>query len=269
MIYSEPMPSEEAFNSRLIRSILPTELRTRMLNEIAPALRQRAMFSAGVQSAEFLQKADDAIGLIMDGKSDRATQRMELKRLQGSLGADVDDTDITDTRSDARLELIIDHGVQSAQGYGHKIQGEDPAVLDQWPAKELIRVVFPKGGEEAERPWREIWAENGGTFFGDRMIALKSDPIWTAISDFGTDYAPFKFNSGVVDEDVDRGTAEDAELIGKDEPAKAPESEDFNAELQATPEVRAEWLRTALAESLQGVAEFDGEVLRISKKEAA
>jgi hypothetical protein len=37
----------------------------------------------------------------------------------------------------------------------------------------------------------------GGQIFGGRMIALKSDPIWTAISAFGTPYPPFDYNSGM------------------------------------------------------------------------
>lgn len=254
MIFSEPLPFLEAIASRAVRTLLPTELRTKDLAQLEPALRQRAFFSAGQTSAEFLQKASDGIDALLAGTADRATQRMELKKLLGSLGDDsVDNTDLTDIRSDARLNLILDTNLQQAQGYGQALQGNQADVLDQWPAQELIRVI-----DSAEpRDWAARWAAAGGTFFGGRMIALKSDPIWSAISRFGTPYPPYDFNSGMDVQDVDRDTAVEAGLIGPDETAEPMPLADLNAELQATPQVRAEWLRSALAESLQGVAEFD------------
>lgn len=254
MIFSEPLPFLEALQSRLVRTLLPTDLRTQGLAQIAPELRARSMFSAGQTSAEFLQKASDGIDALLDGKSDRATQRMELKRLLGSLGDDsVDNTDLTDIRSDARLNLIIDTNVAQAHGYGHHVQGLQADVYEQWPAQELIRVI----DSAVPRDWAARWAAEGGQFFGGRMIALKTDPIWTALSRFGTPYPPFDFNSGMDVQDVDRDEAIAAGLIAEDEQLDAPEVPSLNAELQATPQVRAEWLRTALADSLQGVAEFD------------
>jgi hypothetical protein len=149
-----------------------------------------------------------------------------------------------------------------AQGYGQALQGAQPEVLDQWPAQELVRVV-----DSAEpRDWAARWAAAGGQFFGGRMVALKADPIWTAISRFKTPYPPFDFNSGMEVEDIDRDEAEALGLLERDAPAPAPELPDFNAELQATPAVRADYLRSALAESLQGLAEFaaDGVLKLIS-----
>ena len=109
------------------------------------------------------------------------------------------------------------------------------------------------------------WAAAGGTFFGGRMIALKTDPIWREINRFGVDYPPFDFNSGMDVVDVDRDEAEAIGLLARDEVVEPAAPDDFNAELQATPQVRAEWLRSALADSLQGVAEFDAAgVLRIT-----
>jgi len=68
--------------------------------------------------------------------------------------------------------------LQQAQGYGHWAQGQDPAVLDQWPAQELIRVQETR----VQRDWAARWASAGGTFFDGRMIALKNDPIWRSSS---------------------------------------------------------------------------------------
>lgn len=251
MFFAEPIPFAEAIESRAVRQLLPTELRTDLLSTIPAELRERAMFSAGVTNAEQLQGFSNKVDELLAGTTDRATARRDLKTMLGSLGASVDETDLTDLRSDARLNLILDTNLQQAQGYGHWAQGQDEAVLDQWPAQELIRVQETR----VQRDWPARWAEAGGIFFGDRMIALKNDPIWQSISRFGLPYAPFDFNSGMDVVDVDRDTAIEAGLIDRDTQI-APQSRDFNTDLAATPQVRDESLRNALAESLQGLARW-------------
>lgn len=252
MLFSAPVPFREALESREVRTVLPTELRTRLLDEIAPELRERAMFSAGVTSAEKLQDMDDLIGQLLEGKIDRATARTELKRRFGTLGAEVDEADLTDLRSDARLNLILDTNVAQAQGYGSWAQGQDEAILDQWPAQELFRAIQSR----VPRDWSQRWADAGGRFFGGRMIALKNDPIWTEISRFGTPYPPFDFGSGMDVRDIDRDEAIALGVIDRDTRIQ-PQSRGFAEDLQATPEVRAQGLRSALADLLQGLAAFD------------
>jgi len=262
MILAEPLPFAEAIESREIRQILPTELRTMLLDTIPAELRERAMFSAGVTSAEFLQRASDAIDELLAGKSDRATQRAALKELLQALDyrpAEGEEDTLTDLSSDDRLNLILDTNLELAQGYGSWIQGQDPEILDLWPAQELVRV------REAKEPrdWAARWVEAGGTAYGGRMIALKNDPIWRRISRFGLPYPPFDFNSGMDVSDVDRETAIEAGLIDRDTEL-LPQDRDFNSDLQASPEVRDQALREALEEALQGVASFDADgVLRI------
>lgn len=259
MLFAEPTPFAEAIESRAVRQLLPTELRTDLLDTIPAQLRERAMFSAGVTNAEQLQGFSKKIDELLAGTTDRATARRDLKTMLGSLGAEADEADLTDLRSDARLNLILDTNLQQAQGYGHWAQGQDEAVLDQWPAQELIRVQETR----VQRDWPERWAEAGGQFFGDRMIALKNDPIWTRLSRFGLPYPPFDFNSGMDVIDVDRDTAIEAGLIDRDTQI-APQSRDFNTDLAASPAVNNEALRNALEESLQGVARFTADgVLRL------
>lgn len=260
MIFTEPKPFAEALRANAVRTLLPTELRTRDLARIEPALLQRARFSAGVTSAGFLQEIDDQIAALTGGQTDRASARQELKRLLGTLGTERDETDLTDLASDARLNLILDTNLAQAQGYGQALQGAQPDVLDEWPAQELVRVTDAR----EPRDWAARWAAAGGTFYGGRMIALKADPIWTAISRFGTPYPPFDFNSGMDVQDITRDEAEQIGLLERDAPAPAPDLPDFNAELQATPAVRADWLRSALADSLQDLARFGADgVLRL------
>lgn len=230
MIFDEPLPFKEAVQSRAVRAILPTTFRTELLSTIPAELRERAFFSAGVTNAEFLQSASDKIDELVAGTSDRATLRTELKRLMGTLGAEVDETDLTDLRSDARLNLILDTNLEMAQGYGHYAQGQDEAILDQWPAQELIRVRDSK----EPRDWESRWTNAGGTVYpGGRMIALKNDPIWTEISRFGQPYAPFDFNSGMDLADVDRDEAISLGLIDRDTRIE-PQKRSFTDGLQAS-----------------------------------
>lgn len=262
MFFAKPLPFKEAIESREVRQLLPTDFRTELLQEIPAELRERAMFSAGVTNVDFLQEASDGIDEMLSGKVDRATKRAGLKQLLEKLGyqpAEGEEGSLTDLSSDRRLNLILDQNLQAAQGYGSWKQGQDPAVLDQWPAQELVRVIDSK----VPRDWPARWAEAGGEFFGDRMIALKNDPIWTKISAFGTPYPPFDFNSGMDVEDVDRDEAIELGLIDRDTEL-LPQDRDFNTDLQASPEVRAGALQEALTESLAGIAKFVGGVLKFT-----
>ncbi len=231
------------------------------------------MFSAGVTNADFLPKASDRIDGMLTGLKEsgggigRAKARLQLRELLDSLGyrpADGEEGRLTDLSSDARLNLILDTNVQMAQGYGHFAEGQDSAILDQWPAQELIRVRDSR----VPRDWPTRWADAGGQFFGGRMIALKSDPIWTDISAFGLPYPPFDFNSGMDVQDVDRDEAMAIGLIDRDTEI-APQPRGFNADLQASPDVRDNALKSALQELFGGLAQFDaGGVLRWKGKAA-
>lgn len=263
MTFRAPMPFAEALDSREVRTLLPTDFRTRLLQEIPAQLRERAFFSAGVTNAEFLGRADSAISDLVSGSVDRATKRAELKQLLGRLGyAPVpgEEDTLTDLSSDARLNLILDTGLQQAQGYGAWRQGQDPAVLDLWPAQELVREIET----EKQRDWPARWAAAGGEFFGGRMIALRNDPIWSRLSRFGLPYPPFDFNSGMGVQDVDRDEAVALGLIDRDTEL-LPEDRGFNTDLQASPDVRGNALAEALQSSLRdsGIeADFVNGVLR-------
>lgn len=255
MIFRTPLPFRDALDSREVRSILPTEFRTQLLQQLPAQIRERAFFSAGVTNAEFLDRANTAIDDLVSGTVDRATKRLELKRVLASLGYSPvpgEEDSLTDLSSDERLNLILDTNLEMAQGYGRFAQGQDPEILDQWPAQELVRVI----DSEKKRDWPARWDRAGGEFFGLRMVALKNDPIWTRISRFGTPYPPFDFNSGMDVQDVDREEAIALGLIDRDTEL-LPQDRGFNADLQASPQIRSENLRSALTDELGDRAEFD------------
>ena len=152
-----------------------------------------------------------------------------------------------DLRSDLRLNCLLDTNVSMARCYRQWQEGNNPDILIAFPAQELIRV----GRRKICRSWSEIWdnaraglavttassAEKSG-----RMFALKIDPIWAAISDFGMPWPPFKFGSGMGVADIRYEEAVDLDLMTEDGPVPKDETFQLNVpdrtpdEPSATPE---------------------------------
>jgi len=260
MMIADPVPFKEAMQAQAVKVLLPTELRHDMLSALPAALRERSLFSAGVTSSELLQHVDDGLKDILSGKKTEEGVKSELARL-GDLLSD------QGLSRNPRISLIVDTNVDMARGYGSWRQSQETAILDEWPAWEFFRA------EERHEPrdWPARWAAAGGTFYpGDsdypegRMIALKDDPIWEAISAFGLPYAPFDFNSGMDLEDVDRDECERLGILTPGDEAPAPGDRGFDEDLEASPEVRDDALVSALELFLHGIARLgqDG-VLRL------
>lgn len=249
MLFGSPIPFDEALQSRKVKALLPTALKSAEIMQFPAQVRERAMLSAQTLSAEYLQSISDKVETMLNPKTvlrdgvpvtqglDTATARLELKKfLQGISYTPPSDKagTIEDLSSDGRLNLVLKMNVQMAQGYGNWKQGQDATVLDEFPAQELFRAEARK----VPREWIERWRGAGGKVFagGDgekgRMIALKNDPIWTEISAFGLPYPPFDFNSGMDVRDVDRGEAIALGLIDRDTKIE-PQSRGFEMEVAA------------------------------------
>ena len=269
MNFTAPIPFTEALNAHEVKSILPTSGKTADLQQLSGAIKRRALFSATVENVNQLQKISDATNAVLTGQSDEATVRLGIKQLLADMGYQPDPEKaggLQDLASTARINLQIDTNVDVARGYGWDLQGQQPDVLDEWPAQELIRDFAPKG---RERDWAARWARCGGEFFDGRMIALKNSPIWSQLGDSsifpdGLDnpYPPFAFNSGMGVRDIAR---DEAEQLGLIEPNQEvfPRDLSFNAELQASPDVRDERLRAMLEAT--GLGEFNSEGVFIFK----
>lgn len=255
ILLTEPAPFAEALSRRAVQRVLPTTLRTRLLSRIQPALLERSLLSAGVTDVEFLQEAGGLIDELLGGQVNVTEQRLRLREYLARAGYRPEpgkEGTVQDLRSTRRLDLILRTNADMARGYGQWTQGQDPDVLDEFPAQELIR----QRRAEVPRQWRDRWTRAGGRLFSGRMIALKNDPIWTAISRFGLPYPPFDFGSGMGVQDVDRDEAEELGLIRPTDTVE-PQERGFDEDLQASPAVRDARLRTALEESLGGRYRFD------------
>lgn len=259
-MFTAPISFREALQSREVRSILPTSLGSAELDEIEASILERAMFSARVESAEYLQTIADVLEAYIDGTADLASSRAQLKEKLREIGyvAEPDDFGtIKDFGSDLRTNLVLRTNAEMAHGYGKFIQGQDPDILDEFPAQELYRgapAIVP-------RNWIARWSAAGGGFPGGRMIALKNAPIWFAISRFGTPYEPFDFGSHMITRDINRATAVELGLIDRDTQI-TPDDRGFNDDLRFSPAVRSAAIRQALTESDPRL-QFDGDVLTL------
>lgn len=258
VIFTAPIPFAQALESLEARSVFPTSGSTADLAKLDPAIRLRALFSATVTEVGILDEIESAVSSFTAGRVDQSTLRVHLRDVVKRSGYRADPEDfgtLRDLTSDRRLNLILETNRQLAEGYGHHLEGQDPAILDEWPAQELVRVIDSK----VKRNWKRRWIDAGGRFWAGphRMIALKNDPVWRRLSRFDLPYAPFDFNSGMDLSDVDRDEAVELGLIDEDTPLFPAAVEDLNATLQATPDVRSTNLRGMLEET--GLGTFDEE----------
>ena len=217
------------------------------MDAVPLALRERAFWSARLESAhlaqgmlDMLKKATSLERHTVDrgGKQVQLVMSRDLfiresrKMLDASgykPGDPAWEGTLLDHRSAQRLGLIYDFNIRQAGEYARLMAGQDEGALEAYPAQELVR----EEQRMVPRPWRDRWSQHGGRNFSGRMIALKSDPIWTEISRFGSPFPPFDFNSGMGVEDVSRGDAEACGIINPDETPKRADV-GFNDNLQAS-----------------------------------
>ena len=81
------------------------------------------------------------------------------------------------------------------------IDGFSEGAFAAFPGTELLRVRL---GIEDGIDWQKRWTDAGGKLYDGRMIALKTDPIWAKISDYGVPYPPFESHDVMGTQDIKR-----------------------------------------------------------------
>lgn len=203
---------------------------------VAPALREKCFFSARVNDAEVLGKMRELIGKAVDSSKRNPNEALvsqdkfisEMKSFLASRGYTMGGSKLTDITSRRRLGLIYDMNIQEAREYARYVRGQDADALDMYPAQEFLRV---ESRRVPRTDWPTRWRAAGGKIRGGRMVALKSDSVWTNLSRFGRPYPPFDYGSGMGVEDVDREEAIELGLLPADEPSD--EIPDFDIVLEA------------------------------------
>lgn len=240
MISIEPL--QDAIDKLSQRTPVGSQLRSADWAQVPLALRERAQFSAGVQSAAVMNRIQTGLLDVLQQNrnefgalSDRSKFIAELAKIAEAEGLAPKDPAlrgrVTDITSEIRTGLIYRTQTEMAYGYTNWKAGNDTAALNAFPAWELVRV------EERvkKRDWLTRWQGAGGRLYGGRMIALKTDLVWERLSRFGTPWPPFDFNSGMGVEDVSRRECIDLGLITPQTRLAPPAAgEDFNSRVEAT-----------------------------------
>ena len=263
-------PDAKAVSRFESRRATPSSMSSADWEKIAPAIREKCFFSARVNNAEVLGKMRELIGEAVDSaKRDPQKAMMsrdkfisEMKDYLRGKGYSIGGSKLTDITSRRRLGLIYQMNVDEAREYGRYVRGQDPELLNAYPAWEFVRV------EERRVPrsnWRERWLAAGGKIYGGRMIALKSSAVWANLSRFGRPYPPFDFGSGMGVEEVDRTEAEELGLLPKDEPADEIPEFDTALETEVSLERIPEDLRAEIIKETPN-AEIRGDKLLMRDK---
>ncbi len=231
-----------------IKALLPTDMGSDELREqVARDILRRSVFSARMESARYLARIRDVCAQMLDGRISQATARDILGGILERMGLSPQDGGgISNPASLARLNLIIDTQTQMAASVA-RLSEQTPAVLDMWPAWELVRLeerAMPRGDWPLrwDAAARAVGFEGVSRDYG-RMVALKDSPVWQALGDgaggfrdtLGNPFPPFAYNSGMGWEDVSR---EECEALGLDmsgaaassppeQPSLAPDREEL------------------------------------------
>ncbi len=224
MEFIAPIPFAEAVKKLGSQSVVGSTFSSSEWRDVPLELRDNAFFSSRIESAQFLQRAQDALGdfiagnrqTLDDGQTMLATgsRAAFVSQMQDFLtrnGVQRTTGGLTDITSEARLGLIFDVKTQQAQDFGYWLQGMNPALLDEFPAMRFIRVMDVQEPRLAHAPHED-------------QVYLKTDPIWWLVinKDFGVPWGPWGWGCGHDVEDVDRDEAESLHLLRPGQKVSVP-----------------------------------------------
>lgn len=237
MLFDHPISLDTALAHQHAKTVLPTSLSSAEIDaHLAPEVRRASFFSAKNTLANVLSSTHRDIQSLVNGdavvdaesgelrparpgeRMNPALVRTRMQNLIRETGYQPDPDKrggLQDLSSDKRVDLVIDTQTKMAQGYARHQAAMDPEILEDFPADELYR----QRRSAVERDWDVIWntarANLGeattaslATSKSGPFVALKGDPVWTAISRFGNPYPPFDYNSGMWVRDADDALAE-------------------------------------------------------------
>ena len=287
----DPREMEHFGSKEIVPSGLSSAEWEALEKELGPEITQRAFFSARIEDARFLseaqEKLNNAIGLAREQLANgneayvtRGSFIADMQRIaneQGLVPHDGKYGSITDPASFGRLAMIWDIQEQSAAGYTRFKSQTTGGAMKVRPAWELVRIA----PVQIPRDWQAGWEEADGETYpgkgldgGPRLIALKTDSIWSEISRFGVPWPPFDFGSHVgvrgvpYDECVALGVI-DPEEFDADEEADGMQDWDFNDDLEFNLADMAQWAIDALKGLFGNKAEVSDDLLKVMARELA
>lgn len=277
----------DAVKSLSAKTPVGSVMRSADWRAVPSEIKNKAQFSAQVESTRVLQAVQDRLTMAIEGNRTDGGALMsrerfisDMRRIAQDEGIATGEENLTDIASVPRLGLIYDMQVQQAEGYAawKMDQGRDELYL--WPCWELVREddrETPRGekrvkGEVVADPansWEARWEAAGGTLYGGRMIARKDSDVWQNLGNgvggwedtLGNPYPPFAFSSGMGVENVDR---EEAIALGvmADEEEIEPDDRALDEGMEASAEGLDPLLIEALEKGSQGLIRVVGGVIK-------
>lgn len=227
----------------LQKALIGSGLDTASWSKVQAGLRDRAFFSSQVTEAKILHAMRQNVAELVSGGKSPSEVRRDLRAYLYSIGYDPDKDlkpgeqsrrgTIKDLTTKARLDVMMKTNADQAKGYASHLRTTTTGAILAFPAYELVRVERRK----LPRDWSARWASAAqkvgweGVARNGAMIALKTSPIWAALSRFGNPFPPFDFNSGMGVRDVKKSVCREIGLLGPDEQPKIPDIPDFNGNL--------------------------------------
>ena len=205
----------------LRKALVGSNLDSRGWNGIQAALRDRAFLSSQVASARILHAAREMAAEHAEGKLSLSEIRRDMRKVLAQDGYEPSEAargTIKDLYTKARLDTLIKTNVAQARGFIQYASGLTPGAFLAFPAQELYRLMERKQKRDWAARWRQAYKKvNGEGALQTPCIALKTSPIWTALSAFGHPYPPFDWGSGMDVRDVSADRAIELGLISRDE----------------------------------------------------
>lgn len=277
----------DAVKSLSAKTPVGSVMRSADWRAVPSEIKNKAQFSAQVESTRVLQAVQDRLTMAIkgnrtDGGALMSRERFisDMRRIAQDEGIATGEENLTDIASVPRLGLIYDMQVQQAEGYAAWKMDHGRDELYLWPCWELVREddrETPRGekrvkGEVVADPansWEARWEAAGGTLYGGRMIARKDSDVWQNLGNgvggwedtLGNPYPPFAFSSGMGVENVDR---EEAIALGvmADEEEIEPDDRALDEGMEASAEGLDPLLIEALEKGSQGLIRVVGGVIK-------
>lgn len=238
----------DAIKALARRKVMPGPFNSQAWQSVAPAIRQRAFFSATINSARVLHRFRSMLLDWQSGAVESVTTpsgAVEIAFKQSGLAAfrerasellvseglaspeDFRNDSIKNIAGNTRLKLIFNTNTAQAQDFAiYQQRASDPARLNRFPALEFVRTpgaVVPRplhvANEGAIRRFDDI----------DFWLAMNAPEI----GGFAVPWGPWGFNSFMTTFPVPRKRAEKLGLVKSGERITAPDLTRFGVSLPA------------------------------------
>lgn len=224
----------------LRKALVAADIPSSDWSRVHAGLRNRAFFMSRVTNERVLYAARQSVREMLERGKSASEIRRDVRRLITPADRPSDPKDvgtIKDIHTKRRLDVVIEQNVRQARGYANHLSATSEGALRAFPGYELVRVRRAKAPRDWDRLWKEAARKVGYAGVNretSEKIALKTSPVWVALSKFGNPFPPFDWGSGMGLDDVPRSKCAALGLVGDDIEEQTPPKLDLNGHLEVT-----------------------------------